>query len=144
MRRGKLLGIAAVAIVAGSLVVVAPAHAGKGCGTPFEGFDITSALRAARQTQETDQGTRTVMVRLVNGRIFDESFAAISAGYRPGDLVWVDRSFDGGRTWSTCGPFDAPTSNEQSNLGNWMRACMATKLNGVAQGFCSKWYYDHS
>ncbi|WP_204076353.1 hypothetical protein [Planotetraspora phitsanulokensis] len=144
MKRGRLLGIAAAGGVAATVLVIAtPTHAGPGCGTPFNGFDIGSELRTAVTTVETAEGARTLVVRLVNGRIFDESRAVITDGYRPGDLVWVERSYDDRSTWTTCGPFSASSSNEQDNIGAWMRACAATKEDGVDGGICTRWYFDH-
>lgn len=140
----KILSTTAVAVVgAAGLVITAPvAHAGTNCGTPFDGFDVSEVVREATRTHDTDAGRRTVTVRLINGRVFDESHATITSGYKSGDLVWVDRSYNGGSTWSQCGPFKSPTTNELKNLKNWMRACMATKKNGVSNSFCTSWYYD--
>jgi hypothetical protein len=143
MKRGRLLGIAMAGGVAATVLVIAtPTHAGPGCGTPFNGFDIGAEIRVASRTLETPQGTRTLTVRLVNGRIFDESHAVITDGYQPGDLVWVDRSYDYKKTWTRCGPFSADISNEQDNIGAWMRACAATKEGGVDDGFCTRWFFD--
>jgi hypothetical protein len=144
MKRVRLLGIAMAAGVAATVLVIAtPTHAGPGCGTPFNGFDISAEIRGATRTLETAQGTRTLTVRLVNGRVFDESRAVITEGYRPGDLVWVERSYDYKKTWTRCGPFSASSSNEQDNIGAWMRACAATKEGGIDDGFCTRPYFDH-
>ncbi|GII96482.1 hypothetical protein [Sinosporangium siamense] len=144
MKREKTLAAIVGAVVgAAGLAITAPAaHAGPNCGTPHNGFDVSAVVRQATRTHDTDAGRRTVTVRLLNGRAFDESRATISSGYRRSDLVWVDRSYNGGATWTQCGPFNSRTSNELKNLGNWMRACMATKKNGVSNSFCTSWYYD--
>ncbi|GII32239.1 hypothetical protein [Planotetraspora mira] len=145
MKRGRLLGIVMAGGVAATVLVIAtPTHAGPGCGTPFNGFDIGSEIRVASRTLDTAQGARTLTVQLVNGRIFDESHAVIIDGYLPGDLVWIERSYDPRRkTWTRCGPFSASSSNEQDNIGAWMRACASTKEGGVDGGFCTRWYFDH-
>ncbi|GAA1298954.1 hypothetical protein Psi02_70030 [Planotetraspora silvatica] len=144
MKRGRLLGIVMAGGVAATVLVIAtPTHAGPGCGTPFNGFDISAEVRETTRTLPTSQGTRTLSVQLVNGRVFDESRAVIADGYRPGDLVWIERSYDEKQTRTRCGPFSASSSNEQDNIGAWMRACASTKEGGVAGGVCTRWYFDH-
>lgn len=81
---------------------------------------------------------RTVKFALVNQRLSDHSFAAFRSGYRAGDLSWVDRSYDGGATWTQCGPFSSRFSNDLNNFHNWMRACV--RFSGSS--FCTAWHYD--
>ncbi|MEU3984538.1 hypothetical protein AB0F77_31480 [Streptomyces sp. NPDC026672] len=83
---------------------------------------------------------RTVV--LLTGRWSDHSYAYIKSGYNSDDLVWVDRSYDGGTNWSQCGPFKRRSSNDLLNEGNWMRACM--RVTSAAHSFCTGWYYDHT
>ncbi|MEU7745534.1 hypothetical protein [Nonomuraea sp. NPDC049158] len=90
------------------------------------------------RTRTISHGGRTVKIALVNQRLSDHSFAAARSGYRSGDQTWVDRSYDGGVTWTQCGPFSAKFSNDLSNLHNSMRACV--RFNG--ESFCTDWYYD--
>ncbi|WP_033383058.1 hypothetical protein [Kibdelosporangium aridum] len=131
----RLIGmvLAAVCMIASMVVASGPAAADTNCGSGVNDVFLAN-VREATATA----GGRTVTVKLVNQRVSDHSFARITLNYRSGDLTWVDRSYDGGRTWTQCGPFNRAYSNDLSNLNNWMRAC--ARFNG--HSFCTGWYRD--
>ncbi|MER7815327.1 hypothetical protein QRN89_34965 [Streptomyces chengbuensis] len=118
------------------LVVGAPsATADTNCGSwPGNGIAHHDV-----KTRTVTHGGRTVKIALVNQRLSDHSFAAIRSGYRSGDQTWVDRSTDGGKNWTQCGPFNRQFSNDLNNLHYSMRAC--ARFNGAS--FCTGWYYDN-
>ncbi|MEU9887909.1 hypothetical protein [Sphaerisporangium sp. NPDC051011] len=127
--------IAAASLALPALAFTAsPAAADTNCGSwPGNGIadhDI--------ETRTVSAGGRTVTFALVNQRFSDHSFSAFRSGYQSGDQTWVDRSYDGGTTWSQCGPFNSKFSNDLNNYHNWMRACV--RFNGSS--FCTPWHYD--
>lgn len=101
---------------------------------------------------------RTLELR--NGVSNNRSFAMISAGAQPGDLVWIDRSLremrranyqngipsdqqvraDGGG-WKQCGPFTV--SQSAGRVQNWQyaaRACM--RPSDGRDSRCHYWFID--
>jgi hypothetical protein len=125
-----LLGTTGTA-TAGTTTAVAAPNCGSWPGNGLADHDV--------KTLTATVSGRTVKVALVNQRLSDHSFSAVRSGYRSGDQTWVDRSYDGGSTWAQCGPFNSQFSNDLSNLGNWMRACV--RFNGAS--FCTGWYLDN-
>ncbi|MET7383556.1 hypothetical protein ABZT08_33015 [Streptomyces sp. NPDC005526] len=135
IRRRIGVVVAGASIALPLLVVAAPAAtANTNCGSwPGNGIADHDV-----RTRTVTHGGRTVKIALVNQRLSDHSFAAIRSGYRNGDQTWVDRSSDGGRNWTQCGPFNRKFSNDLKNLHYSMRAC--ARFNGAS--FCTGWYYD--
>ncbi|MCG5216144.1 hypothetical protein [Streptosporangium sp. KLBMP 9127] len=75
----------------------------------------------------------------------DWSYAHIVGFTIPGDRVWVDRSTNGKKTWTQCGPFSRSWSNMLSNRGAWMRACLDIKVrpwSKTRKHKCTEWYND--
>ncbi|GLW12806.1 hypothetical protein Misp01_79340 [Microtetraspora sp. NBRC 13810] len=131
-----------VAVLAGALLALpmlaltAPAasadtNCGSWPGNSIANHDVTS--------RTITHGGRTVKIALVNQRLSDHSFAAVRDGYKDGDQTWVDRSSNGGASWTQCGPFNNKFSNDLLNEGYHMRACV--RFNGAS--FCTGWYFDH-
>ena len=82
--RKTLLGaLAAAGLTGAMLTTVPPAQAAEGCNTN-NARTVASASTHSRGIELRYNGT------CAWGRIFGS----------PGDLVWVDRSFDRGRTWT--------------------------------------------
>ncbi|WNG51622.1 hypothetical protein F0U60_51500 [Archangium minus] len=129
---GVLLLASTVLIVFGTM----PAAAATNCGSSNTGwFPYEVRIRVVRL-----RTGRTVRLNLVNDQVSDHSYATLWWDYRKGDKVWVDRSFDGGVSWSQCGPFNRDWSNTLRNVGNWMRACFWA--HDTHESFCTDWYYD--
>jgi len=130
------------ATVIGLMVIgpAMPASAGTDCGSSNTGwfpYDVRTRVITVNQYQWNE---RTVKLNLVNDQVSDHSYANVSWAYRSGDAVWVDRSYDGGSSWTQCGPFYRSYSNTLRNVGNWMRACW--RPHDYPQSYCTSWYYD--
>ncbi|KAI8904561.1 hypothetical protein DFJ77DRAFT_243756 [Powellomyces hirtus] len=108
-------------------------NCGSGPGTPTD-FLMPKVCDALAKN-----GQRTATIQLRNQRTSDHSFAYISKNYKSGDRVWVDRSTDDGKTWTQCGPFNGKISNDLSNKGYSMRACMDMVDGGHV---CTPWYKE--
>jgi hypothetical protein len=108
-------------------------------GTTSCGSDATH-IASDYPVRETDLQGRHIA--LYNGRVFDDSYAMITSGYRSGDRVWVDRRAPGSSSWFQCGPFNSNMSNEMDNIGWEMRACADVLVNGSRQHACTGWYLD--
>lgn len=137
-RRGMvMLGLFALPLV----VFAGPsAVADTGCGSSNTGwfpYDVRTDVIIVNQNQHNE---RAVELNLTNDQVSDHSYASIGYGYKSGDQTWVDRSYNGGRTWTQCGPFTRSYSNTLSNIGNSMRACW--RPVDYPQSYCTAWYYD--
>ncbi|MFI0814291.1 glycosyl hydrolase [Streptomyces sp. NPDC021098] len=127
--RKALLGNLATAGLTGALltaVAPAPAQAAEGCNT-----------NGARTVATVSTHSRGIELRYNGtcawGRIFGS----------PGDEVWVDRSFDRGRTWEKLSPTKINTGGSNhtdafNNKGNLMRAC--GKASNFPDVVCTRWW----
>jgi hypothetical protein len=133
--RKAIIALAAALLALPMLALTAPAAAADtNCGS-YPGNSI--ANHDVKSRTVTHAG-RTVEIALVNQRLSDHSFAAVRSGYRNGDQTWVDRSRDGGATWTQCGPFNNIFSNDLLNVGYSMRACV--RFSGAS--FCTGWHTE--
>ncbi|MGW5696272.1 glycosyl hydrolase [Streptomyces asiaticus] len=127
--RNALLGTIAAAGLTGAMltaVTAAPAQATEGCNTN-NARTVASASAHSRGIELRYNGT------CAWGRIFGS----------PGDLVWVDRSYDGGRTWSQLSVTKINTGGSNhtdafNNKGNLMRAC--GKAGNYPDVACTIWW----
>ncbi|MCO1574311.1 hypothetical protein M8C13_00880 [Crossiella sp. SN42] len=129
--RNVLLGALATAGLAGAmLTAVTPgaAQAAEGCTTKYPKTAAVVTLRSrAIELRYNSQGCAW-------GRILRGS---------PGDLIWVDRSFDRGRTWQPhLGIRQIDTGGSQhtepfNNKGNLIRAC--GKVSNYPEVHCTTW-----
>lgn len=127
--RNALLGTIAAAGLTGAMltaVTAAPAQAAEGCNTN-NARTVASASAHSRGIELRYNGT------CAWGRIFGS----------PGDLVWVDRSYDGGRTWSQLSVTKINTGGSNhtdafNNKGNLMRAC--GKAGNYPDVACTIWW----
>ncbi len=113
-------------------------HAGTtNCGSLVGFADVDVLVRSA-----SGAGGRRVF--LITGRIFDEDHASIQGPTQSTDRTWIDRRRVGSSTWTQCGPFNRPVSNEISNpRGSETRACMDYLVSGRRQARCTSWYPGH-
>ncbi|MBI0299767.1 DUF2690 domain-containing protein [Streptomyces sp. PRKS01-29] len=127
--RNALLGTIATAGLTGAMltaVTAAPAQAAEGCNTN-NARTVASASTHSRGIELRYNGT------CAWGRIFGS----------PGDLVWVDRSYDGGRTWNQLSVTKINTGGSNytdafNNKGNLMRAC--GKASNYPDVACTTWW----
>ncbi|MDQ7905574.1 glycoside hydrolase family 76 protein [Phytohabitans sp. ZYX-F-186] len=88
--------LVAVAVVTGQLAFAGPAAAATICNRYCDGRDPALSPTDRQPVSTTIYGRRIVLH-------FDDTdamgWASIETG-NPGDEVWLDRSFDGGRTWA--------------------------------------------
>ncbi|GAA2294407.1 glycosyl hydrolase [Streptomyces violaceusniger] len=127
--RNALLGTIAAAGLTGAMltgVAAAPAQAAEGCNTN-NARTVASASTHSRGIELRYNGT------CAWGRIFGS----------PGDLVWVDRSYDGGRTWNQLSVTKINTGGSNhtdafNNKGNLMRAC--GKASNYPDVACTIWW----
>ncbi|KRV48347.1 glycosyl hydrolase [Wenjunlia vitaminophila] len=128
MRRTLLGTVAAAGLTGTLLTAVTPttAHADEGCN-----------FNNARTVASTSIKSRGIELRANRtcawGRIFGS----------PGDLVWVDRSTDGGRTWQQLSITRIETGGGHhthafNNQGNLMRAC--GKAGNYPEVACTTWW----
>lgn len=139
----------AAAVVTAVLVPSAPAPASTGiCDTYCDGRDPALATQDRVPVSATIAG-RTISLHLSDNDVM--GWASTSNG-GPGDEVWLDRSFDGGLTWSSgskLGDTSAPSGttgwrtlmynvDDWSNLGvGALRACgQPAGQTGIA---CTAW-----
>ncbi|ARQ68876.1 glycosyl hydrolase [Streptomyces marincola] len=127
--RTTLLRTVAAAGLAGAMLTAIPptaAQAAEGCNQ-----------NNARTVASTSIHSRGIELRYNGtcswGRIFGS----------PGDLVWVDRSFDGGRTWEQLDPTPinrggSNYTDAYDNRGNLMRAC--GKAGNYPDVACTTWW----
>lgn len=111
-------------------------------GTTNCGRWPSGTFTAPVRDQWFSMGGVSYRLQLINDRRSDWSYALIvePKTFPTNTLVWVDRSSDGGKTWTQCGPFPGTMSNELYNIGYHMRACM--RASGVSK--CTTWYKDHA
>ncbi|MEU0841377.1 glycosyl hydrolase [Streptomyces sp. NPDC005962] len=127
--RNAVLGALAAAGLTGAMltaVTPAPAQAAEGCNTN-NARTVASASTHSRGIELRYNGT------CAWGRIFGS----------PGDLVWVDRSLDRGRTWKQLGVTKISTGGSNhtdafNNQGNLMRAC--GKASNYSEVACTTWW----
>ncbi|GAA1260214.1 hypothetical protein GCM10009677_09310 [Sphaerisporangium rubeum] len=133
-----VVGLVSVPLV---FMSASPAAADTNCGSSNTGwfpYDVRSRVVIVNQYQSSE---RAVKLNLTNDQVSDHSYSSFSYGYKSGDQTWVDRSYDGGSTWTQCGPFTRNYSNTLKNVGNWMRACF--RPVDYPQSYCTTWYYDN-
>ncbi|MEU8777112.1 hypothetical protein [Streptomyces sp. NPDC048606] len=143
---------AALALAAG-LVVVGPAGSAAAtaadCANGANGFvDISDDLsgRVARSVDMGHGRTLTLQYGSVNGA--ERGWAKLGGSTQNGDLVWMDWTNDGGRTWLQCGPFAADrgagrsktsAAKTTSSAATYkFRAC--ARLTSPDVGRCTTWW----
>ncbi|MCQ8828708.1 glycosyl hydrolase [Streptomyces malaysiensis] len=127
--RKTFLGTLAAAGLAGALLTaVTPtaAQAAEGCNTSN-----------ARTVANASTHSRGIELRYNGACAWGRIFGS------PGDLVWVDRSFDGGRTWEQLSVTKINTGGSNftdafNNRGNLMRAC--GKAGNFPEVACTTWW----
>jgi hypothetical protein len=149
--RRLLLLATAVVLLGASLVLssgTAPAQATAAqCTPPTNGFvNPISGANAHVVRYFNYAGTTTSLQwKYVNG--VQVGFAYIGGSTAPGDLVWMDWSRDGGRTWIQCGPFSVidwgagrrTYAQRTSSDSRWVfRAC--SRLYGDTVSQCTTWW----
>lgn len=112
---------------------------------------LTAVTPSAAQAAEgcTTQNGRTVGTVTLRSRTIQLRYNSERCawgrilGGSPGDLIWVDRSFDGGKTWQPhLGLKKINTGGSQhteafNNKGNLMRAC--GKVSNYPEVRCTHW-----
>ncbi|GHH85566.1 hypothetical protein GCM10018793_54070 [Streptomyces sulfonofaciens] len=110
---------------------------------------LTALTPTAAQAAEgcTFDNPRTVASTSIRSRGIELRYNGTCAWGRifgsPGDLVWVDRSFDNGRTWEQLSVTAINTGGSNhtdafNNKGNLMRAC--GKAGNYPEVACTTWW----
>jgi hypothetical protein len=130
--RTAVLGVVATGLVAAGMVAISPAAANAADGCTYSG---------AHTVKTTSVWSRSIELRATGDNIC--AWGRISNG-DPGDLVWVDRSTDGGAHWEQLSIQSIPSGSRSTFTDAYndnrklMRAC--GKAGNRPEVACTGWW----